>query len=568
MKKLLLRGLLALSVSSFIVGCSDNNSDPSTDPGSTDNIPVPTSTSEATALVNAQYGPLQTLSSSYSFLHDSSTETTVCFEDAGDEPGGGGSYISQLKTRKDLWYPVKVFNRLYQSIAAANTAIAKISEASEGNVPGKNDLIGRAKFIRGYNYFQLVQFFGEVPIITTAINPSTEEKTVRRSIDDVYAQAVKDLTEARAALSQDYGKDGNGRRADIPSKHAVDAVLAKLYLTWGAKPLSQAEVEAIKTSRVDPIKPAVDAAKYAKAIEYANAVLNSGNYQLQDNFNDIWGVDKENNSEVIFSIQHFGDGQGDAQGNHQTHCGYTWPGDERAEPHIQYADISLENLLPDNDTRKTVSYVKYVDQSAVGKGIDTLTWPLSIVRPGKWIHASKRENGIIYALSSQPNSIDHIDFRLAEIYLIKAEAQWYTNTGDKGLAAINALRNRAGGESYKLTKITEEAIWEEWSNELAFEQKHWLNLVRWRTLISSILTKVPQYVYYNDNYGSAHREHFGSVKYNNIPADPTRVDFYNRIHKHLHAKVDNINGRFYRFPIPPAEDQTTDLGITPQNPGF
>lgn len=86
MKKLLLRGLLALSVSSFIVGCSDNNSDPSTDPGSTDNIPVPTSTSEATALVNAQYGPLQTLSSSYSFLLDSSTETTVCFEDAGDEP--------------------------------------------------------------------------------------------------------------------------------------------------------------------------------------------------------------------------------------------------------------------------------------------------------------------------------------------------------------------------------------------------------------------------------------------------------------------------------------------------
>ena len=73
MKKLLLRGLLALSVSSFIVGCSDNNSDPSTDPGSTDNIPVPTSTSEATALVNAQYGPLQTLSSSYSFLLVSSS---------------------------------------------------------------------------------------------------------------------------------------------------------------------------------------------------------------------------------------------------------------------------------------------------------------------------------------------------------------------------------------------------------------------------------------------------------------------------------------------------------------
>jgi hypothetical protein len=514
-------------------------------------IPPATST-EALALANAVYGPLQTLSSSYSFLVESATETTVSFE---GEDNVEGPLVSQFDIHPDNWYAIKVFNRLYTSIGAANIAIEQIGATAvseELNQTGKDLLIARAKFIRGYNYFQLVQLYGEVPLILSS-NASDADKTARKSIDEVYNQIVADLTAAIPALPEVDANKSN------PSQLAAKTVLAKAYLTWGSKPLSQSEVAAIATAKSDPQKPAVDNAKLKQAITYANEVINSGKYQLLPDFNKIWGVPNENNNEVIFSIHHEGDGI-DAQGNHQTHCGFTFPTDERADPHIQYADITLENAIPADDARKLYSYLTNISYS--NNEIDTLTWPLSVVRPGKWVH--REQDGVNKAegVSTQLNDIDHIDFRLAEVYLIKAEAQFYANDGDKGLAAVNSLRTRAGVAA--LTSVTADAIQKEWGYEFAFEQKHWINLVRWRTLIASV-DKVKGYEYYKDVYND--EAQFGNIVYNGVKADPTRFDFYKRIYKHLRSKVEKINGHQYRFPIPLSE-KGNDLGIRPQNPGY
>jgi hypothetical protein len=505
----------------------------------------------ARAYANAVYGPIQTLSSSYSFLLESATETTVSFEGADNVEG---PLVSQLDIEEDNWYAVKVFNRLYRSIAIANSAIDSIAllpVSAELNQDGKDLLTARAKFVRGYDYFQLVQLFGEVPLVLSSV-PATSATQIstRRSIDEVYTQIVNDLTGAIPKLPVADANKSN------PSQLAAKTILAKVYLTWGQKPLSQSEVEAIKTAKSDPAKPAADNAKLQKAIGYADEVINSGKYRLLSDFNKIWGVPNENNAEVIYSIHHDGDGI-DAQGNHQTHCGFTWPTDERADPHIQYADVTLENAIPFGDARRLYSYITNVtyDNGAV----DTLTWPLSVVRPGKWVH--RKWDGINHAegVAVQRNDIDHIDFRLAEVYLIKAEAQFYANLGDKGLDAVNTLRTRAGVDS--LTAISEDAIQKEWGYELAFEQKHWINLVRWRTLVKSVLSKVPDYEYYKPAYNDR-------TLFEALPgADPTRFEFYKRIYKHLHAKTTNIDGHFYRFPIPLSE-AGKDLGIDGQNPGY
>jgi hypothetical protein len=506
---------------------------------------------EARALVNAVYGPLQTLSSSYSFLVESATETTVSFEGADDVEG---PLVSQFDVLPDNWYAVKVFNRLYKSIAAANTAIDQITALSTSATltqAGKDLLIARAKFVRGYDYFQLVQLYGEVPLILSS-NTTTiaTQSSTRKSIDEVYGQIVSDLTAAIPNLPVvDVNKSN-------PSQLAAKTILAKAYLTWGQKPLSQSDVQAISTARVDPVKPVVDNAKLQQAIAYANEVINSKKYRLLSDFNKIWGVPNENNAEVIYSIHHEGDGI-DAQGNHQTHCGFTWPTDERADPHIQYADITLEKAIPANDARKLYSYLTQVTYD--NEQIDTLSWPLSIVRPGKWVH--RKWDGINHAagVSTQLNDIDHIDFRLAEVYLIKAEAQFYANDGDKGLAAVNVIRSRAGVNA--LTAISEDAIQKEWGYEFAFEQKHWINLVRWRTLIKSVLDKVPTYEYYKPAYNN-------QAQFNALPnADASRFNFYKRIYKHLHAKTTHIDGHQYRFPIPLSENGLS-LGINGQNPGY
>ncbi|MDR1682561.1 MAG: RagB/SusD family nutrient uptake outer membrane protein, partial [Candidatus Symbiothrix sp.] len=163
----------------------------------------------------------------------------------------------------------------------------------------------------------------------------------------------------------------------------------------------------------------------------------------------------------------------------------------------------------------------------------------------------------------QPNDIDHIDFRYAEVLLIKAEAEFFSNTGDKGLGEINQLRGRVG--LTPLTAVTAEDVYKEWDYEFAFEQKHWVNLVRWHRLIQAVLNNVPNYEYYKDVYNDSSA--FEDFSYNDTKADPTRFSFYSRVYKHLHAKTNKIDGHFYRFPIPLSASYT-DLGITPQNPGY
>lgn len=507
---------------------------------------------EAEALANALYGPLQTLSSSYTFLLESATETTISFEEVDDSKDG--PQVSVFETTPSNWYPIKVFNRLYKSIGAANLAIEEIGNANPNAGLTKQDialLVARARFIRGYNYFQLVQLFGEVPLV---LSPASTEKK-RSSIDEVYAQVVKDLSDALPDLPEIDSNKSN------PSQGAVNTVLAKVYLTWGQKPLTQTEVAAI-SGTTDPVKPAPDNEKLQKALDYANKVINSAKYQLLDNFNKIWGVSNENNAEVIFSIHHEGDGI-DAQGNHQTHCGYTWPRSARTDPHISYADITLENRIPnDSDTRKLYSYATRVEYGDAA--VDTLTWPISIVRPGKWIH---RASDGVTALNEQPNTIDHIDFRYAEVLLIKAEALFFSGKQAEALTVVNELRKRAYGGHYehggRLSELTQEALFNEWDYEFAFEQKHWTNLVRWRTLLSQVKNNVPNYEYYKSIYQSTETI---SAAFPEI-AKQINAPFYARVHKHLHAKIDNLHGKLYRFPIPLSEDYTS-LDIVPQNPGY
>jgi len=398
----------------------------------------------------------------------------------------------------------------------------------------------------------MVKLFGDVLLVLTYKNT---ERT-RASIDVVYDQIVKDLTDALPNLPEFDSNKSN------PSQGAANTILAKVYLTWGQKPLSQSEVSAI-SGTTDPTKPASDTQKLQKAVEYANKVINSSKYQLLDNYNGIWGVANENNAEVIFSIHHDGDGI-DAQGNHQTHCGFTWPKSARTDPHIGYADITLENRIPNSyDTRKLFSYATRIEYTDAV--VDTLTWPVSIVRPGKWIH--RTNDGTYRAVDEQPNNIDHIDFRYAEVLLIKAEALFFSNKASEALPVVNEIRKRAFGGHYehggKLSTLTKEDLYNEWDYEFAFEQKHWLNLVRWRTLLSQVKNTVPNYEYYKSEYQSATtiKAAFPEI------ANKINAAFYARVYKHLHAKVDNLHGKFYRFPIPLSEDYTS-LGITPQNPGY
>lgn len=526
---------------------------------------------EALAAANAAFPPWQRLSSSFSFLLESTSEHTISFEGADDE---AGPLVSQLKTDVNNWYPTKIFNYLYVSIGEANRTIEKADSSSAGGnlTQASIDLArARAKFVRAHAYAYLVNLWGEVPLILKT-NPSQEEQTSRKPIDEVYAQIVKDFTEAESVLPAYDVTRSN------PSRGAANALLARAYLQWASKPLSQAEVAAVAGGKADPGVAAWDAARLQKAIEYADKVINSGNYKLQADFETNFGVSAENKAEEhIFTIHHDGDGLGDAQGNHQTHCPFTFRFDLYQDNHIGPADVTLLERFADNDKRKHYSlFTKLYNEdepvaSPVTQASDykeyDYVFPVTSPRIGKFVHRNSKYRDVAPGSEAgQPNNINRIEIRYAEVLLTKAEALLRLGKAAEAAQVINQLRRRAGVEEY--ATLTQEQLEHEWYLELFFEQRHWSNLVRWRKLVSTILTDVPKFEYYKSDYSSVASQiaKFGAESDGTDGKVKTNYPFFAKVYKHLHAKTDNISGKFYRYPIPKGLSGN-DLGIA-QNPGY
>jgi CYTH domain-containing protein len=112
-----------------------------------------------------------------------------------------------------------------------------------------------------------------------------------------------------------------------------------------------------------------------------------------------------------------------------------------------------------------------------------------------------------------------------------------------------------------ISSVTLQNIQDEWEYEFQYEQHRWLNLTRWKNLITTVRTLVPTYTYYDDKFADANNV----VTVNEITHKVGTT--FARYHNHLKNKFDNIKGRNYRFPIPQGAS-FQDLGIRPQNPGY
>lgn len=150
------------------------------------------------------------------------------------------------------------------------------------NVPGINmdaaakaQVLGEAKFLRALIYFDLVQAFGDVPLVITPTSDVVNVSIKRTPAGEVYAQIINDLKDADAAnLPLKYAAAGTIGRA---TSGAVKSILAKVYLT-----------------RKD----------YANAALYAKQVIDSKAYSLFPDYKNIFSPDNKNGQEHIFSAQY------------------------------------------------------------------------------------------------------------------------------------------------------------------------------------------------------------------------------------------------------------------------
>jgi hypothetical protein len=150
------------------------------------------------------------------------------------------------------------------------------------NIPGitmdataKAQILGEARFLRALTYFDLVQAFGDVPLVLTPTSDVVNVNIERTPADEVYTQIINDLKDADAAnLPAKYTSSGTVGRA---TSGAVKSILAKVYLTHK---------------------------DYTNAALYARQVIDSKTYSLFPDYKDIFPPENKNGQEHIFSAQY------------------------------------------------------------------------------------------------------------------------------------------------------------------------------------------------------------------------------------------------------------------------
>lgn len=171
---------------------------------------------------------------------------------------------------KNLW------EKCYSAIDRCNRVILLSPEAQ---IPAEEKAVkvSEVKTLRSLYYYYLVEQFGTIPfpLESYSVLQTTGERVPEETI---YKQLIEDLEAAQLLLpsiSIQFGR---------VTKGVAQMLLSKLYLTRGYKPFAQAD-------------------DYKNAAKYADIIINSGTYNLLDNYQMVFAPGNEKNSEIIFSIQ-------------------------------------------------------------------------------------------------------------------------------------------------------------------------------------------------------------------------------------------------------------------------
>lgn len=359
----------------------------------------------------------------------------------------------------------------YQIIARANQVLAPIDGVDFAQA-SKDNIKGQAFFLRALAYFDLVQYFGKVPMHLIPVTTREEAALPLSEVDAIYTQIIADATQAATLL---------------PAKSVQEAGRA----TSGAAKTLLGNVYVVKKD-------------WAAAATVLKEVIDSGEYALLGDYASVFSVNNKNNSESVFEVQFKEGTDGFASGfiYQMLPVPMTAPevaaitgaantqqlgaeafnvptkdlvaayenGDLRKAVSIGTATLSL-------DGNKTYPYIKKLLQPHAQAGITGTNWPV---------------------------------YRYAEVLLLYAEALNENGSATAG-TYLNQIRSRAGllptlaiGQAN-----VRAAILAERRVELAFENKRWLDLVRTgnaptvMAAFGAYLKAHPQEYYFPVGYGPA-----------------------------------------------------------------
>lgn len=345
----------------------------------------------------------------------------------------------------------------YRGISRCNLILRKIKDTDvEMSAETKNRIMGETYFLRAFYYFQLVRFFGGVPIITEETNLN-EFRNIRSTVAETYDRIIADFKEAEKLLPVVIQK---GRA----SKFAAKSFLAKAYLQMAGNPLN-------------------DASAAAMAATYAKDVIDNGPYDLEAVYSDVFELENEHGVEYIFSAEYIGtDNEGGEVG---TWSGVPGPWANTLSYLITRAMPELAESYAASDVRKARNVANY-----------RITGPDGGTAPnndGVWYAYKWRHNPDPSKRTYNREWQSPFNFpltRFADVLLIYAEAQCRAegNPNADAYDAINRVRARAGlaelsglsGSNF-LQAVLDERKW-----ELCYEGHRWHDLNRYGKLVEVV----------------------------------------------------------------------------------
>jgi len=276
----------------------------------------------------------------------------------------------------------------YPMIFSANAAIEGLEKSNALTAAIKTQLDGEAKFIRAFAYFYLVNFYGDVPlIVSTDYIPNS---TVARAPQStVWAQIVSDLQEAQNKLDSQY-LDGSLLATTServrPTRWACKALLARTYLYIG---------------------------DWANAEKTASSVIDS---TMMYSLPELDQVFLKNNPEAIWQLQ-------PVKSDFNTWDAWLFvlPDSGPNTDHPVFMSRFLLHSFEDSDHRRR----EWVDSVVVDTNVYYFPFKYKVSTPGA------------------PVSEYEMVFRLAEQYLIRAEARAQQNNLSGAEADLNKIRDRA-----------------------------------------------------------------------------------------------------------------------------
>lgn len=326
----------------------------------------------------------------------------------------------------------------------------------------KQQTIAEARFLRAYAYFNMVRFFGKVPLIDKLFdNPAQQNNVPQSTSAEIYAFIEDDLTFAAAHLPLNWDSKFVGRA----TSGAANGLLAKVYITQQ---------------------------KWAQAMGAASVVMNSGQYDLSTPYDKIFREDGENSKESVFEVQatataaiptsngvQYAQIQG-VRGSGIWDLGWGW----------NTPSTALEAAYETGDPRKNRTIMYTTTNTTTYQTIYGENLPAGLPNP--------RYNHKVYSNPTMRNSIGNrfgywMNVRLlryADVVLMYAEAAnevGGTANITSARNALNSIRQRArAGNNTILPDVTttdqgvlRNAIRHERRIELAMEHDRFFDIVRW-----------------------------------------------------------------------------------------